>query len=439
VKANGIDVGIIGIANPETPRVTSPRGIQGYNWIDPIAPTNNNVKELVAQGVRTIIVVYHQGSTAGGYDDVDGLFGDLVRQLDPEVDLVVGGHTRVKTMARVNGILVSAANHALETSEMTLLVDPQTRNVAWSWGAFRRPLGPAITPDPELAALVTNANEAIEPVLGEEVGTAAALVDRSRGAESKMGNLVSDAIRATYQVDVALQNSGGLRADFQPGPVTKGDVFAVLPFGNLVVTGKLKGSDLLAALENGVSDVSGSAGRFIQLSGVRFAYDASKPVGQRVLWAVLSDGRPIDPNATYNVAANDFMQVGGDNYTSLTRMTEVVSREQLWEVAANYVQSLGTVDPQVEGRIIAAQAGQPAPTPPAATTPVLPTPASILPTAVVQPGQPTAAVPQGTPGTPGMPRTGSTGAGDLLPLALVVGSALLLVTGAFVLRRRPAR
>ncbi|MEO8285371.1 MAG: 5'-nucleotidase C-terminal domain-containing protein [Chloroflexota bacterium] len=453
VKANGIDVGIIGAANPETPLVTSPQGIQGYNWVDPLVPTNNYVKELVGMGIKTIIVVYHQGSISGDFDTVNGIFGDFARGLDPEVDMLLGGHTRIKTMTRVGGILVSAANHALETSEMTLLVDPATNNVVYSWGAFRKPWGGAITPDPDLAALVKQASDQIKPTLGEQVGTSAALVDRSRGQESKMGNLASDAVRATYGVDVALQNSGGLRADFQPGPITKGDVFAVLPFGNLVVTGKLKGSDLLAALENGVSDVSGTAGRFIQLSGLRFAYDPSQPVGKRVLWAVLSDGKAVDPAATYSVAANDFMQVGGDGYTALTRMTDVVSREQLWEVAANYVKSLGTIDPKVEGRIVAAQAGQPAPTPPTASTPVLPTPASILPTVppagggatpVANPttvaGQPTTVVTQPTPGAiPGMPTTGSGGDGSVWLLAALGLALLAIVCGLAVIMRRSAR
>ena len=444
VKANGIDVGIIGAANPETPTVTSPKGIAGYRWVDPLEPTNRYVKELVGKGVRTIIVTYHQGSASGDFDSVNGIWANFIKGLDPEVDMVFGGHTRVKTMTRVNGILVTSANHALETSEHTLLVDPATKNVVWSWGAFRRPLAGAITPDPALAALVKEASDTIQPILGEQLGTAATLVDRSRGAESKMGNFVSDAIRATYQTDVALQNSGGLRADFQPGPITKGHVFAVLPFGNLVVTGKLKGSDLLAALENGVSDVSGSAGRFIQLSGLRFAYDASKPVGQRVLWAVLSDGRAIDPAATYTVATNDFMQVGGDGYTSLTRMTEVTSREQLWEVAANYVKSVGTVDPQIEGRILAAQAGQPAPTPPTVPTPALPTPQSILPTTVPSTptpvAQPTAAPPASTPAVPGgMPSTGAGNDGSMWLWPLLLLAATLLTAGALALRRKSAR
>lgn len=460
-QANGIDVGIIGIANPETPNATNPKGIMGYNWVNPIAPTNQYVKELVGKGIKTIIVVYHQGSESGGFDDVNGIFGDLAKNLDPEVDLLVGGHTRIKTMTRVNGILVSAANNALETSEMTLLVDPATKNAVWAWGAFQRPYGGAITPDSSLAALVKQANDQIKPVLGEQVGTAAALVDRSRSVESKMGNLVSDAIRATYGVDVALQNSGGLRADFNPGPVTRGDVFAVLPFGNIVVTGNLKGSDLLAALENGVSDLSGDAGRFIQISGVRFAYDPTKPVGSRIVYAVLSDGKPVDPNATYKVAANDFMVVGGDGYTALTKMVNPITRDQLYEVAVNYVKSLGNVNPQVEGRIVAVQAGQAAPTPPSAATPALATPVGSLPTAApatpatqasptttTAPVQPTqaattlpqeTAIPQATPGiVPGMPTTGG-GNYNMLLTGAILGAMLLLLGGLLWRLRKAAR
>ncbi len=188
------------------------------------------------------------------------------------------------------------------------------------------------------------------------------------------------------------------------------------------------------------------------------------PVGKRVLWAVLSDGKPLDPSAIYTVAANDFMQVGGDGYTALTKMTNVVSREQLWEVAANYVKSLGTVDPKVEGRVIAAQPGQPAPTPPTASTPVLPTPASILPTAVpveatattapvqatatsvpVQattvPVLPTVAVVQPTPTRSSMPGLPHTGTGDGLDWLLVTLTlALLVITcGLFIQTRKATK
>jgi hypothetical protein len=129
------------------------------------------------------------------------------------------------------------------------------------------------------------------------------------------------------------------------------------------------------------------------------------------------------------------MTVGGDGYTSLTRMIEPITREQLWEAAANYVKSLGTVNPQTEGRIIAAQAGQAVPTPPAAATPALPTPSSVLPTAVPGAGGSAGATPTAGP-VPGMPTTGAGDSGVwILPL---LASALFAVLGGMLLLRRKA-
>jgi len=476
VTLKGIRIGIIGAGNPETPTAVNPSLIQGYRWLDPLEPTNRYAKELQSQGIQTIIVVYHQGSAAGDFDHPTGIFADFANAVDPSVDLIVGGHTRVETMARINGVLVTEANHAIDTTQTTLLIDPKTGDTSFAWGVFHRLYTPAVTPDPALAALVKNANDAIKPTLGGQAGTAAALVDRSRKVESKMGDFVTDAVRATYGVDVALVNSGGLRADFNPGPITRGDVFAVLPFGNLVVTGRIKGSDLLAALENGVSDLSGSAGRFVQVSGLRIGYDPAAPVGKRILFAVLSDGRAIDAAGTYTIAVNDFMAVGGDGYVSLKNLIAPISREQLWEVVANYVKSLGTINPQVEGRHIVAQAGQAAPTPPATATPVLATPAGALPTAApatvtavavpptsvpappttapapptMAPAPPTSApaltptpppviyYPTAQPGGPGMPTTGDPNGplGLWLAFALAAGA---LLAGLRVARRQAPR
>ena len=111
-------------------------------------------------------------------------------------------------------------------------------------------------------------------------------------------------------------------------------------------------------------------------------------------------------------------------------------------MAANYVKSLGTVDPQTEGRIIAAQAGQPAPTPPTAATPALPTPSSILPTAVPGGAAATPTTPAGpslpppTAGPlPGMPTTGAATCPGILPL---LASALFALLGGMPLLRRKA-
>ena len=91
-----------------------------------------------------------------------------------------------------------------------------------------------------------------------------------------MGNLVADAIldRVKAQgVTIALQNGGGLRASIGGGTVTMGDVLSVLPFQNTVSTFNLTGAGVVAALENGVSQVEDVAGRFPQVAGLRFSWD----------------------------------------------------------------------------------------------------------------------------------------------------------------------
>src|SRR5690606_37126183 len=115
-----------------------------------------------------------------------------------------------------------------------------------------------------------------------------------RAAECNLGNLITDAMRAYSGAPIAITNGGGIRSSVPVGAatpeilelgspltVTLGDVLTVLPFGNLVATVDLTGADVIAALENGVSQVENGAGRFPQVSGIRYSWDGSKEAGQR--------------------------------------------------------------------------------------------------------------------------------------------------------------
>jgi len=181
-----------------------------------------------------------------------------------------------------------------------------------------------------------------------------------------MGNLVADAMRAKYLgVEAAITNSGGLRQDIliapptageQPGQITWGEVFAVLPFGNRTVIETLTGAQLQAALLNGVSpacDPNVATGRFPQVSGVSFAYNPALPRMHRVLEAKVN-GQPLDPVRIYRVATIDFLRAGGDGYASLTRGKSVVDASGGQIMAAqviDYLTSRKTVEPLIEGRI----------------------------------------------------------------------------------------
>ena len=144
-----------------------------------------------------------------------------------------------------------------------------------------------------------------------------------------MGNLVADAmlrrvnmIDPNVHYDFAITNGGGLRAPIDVGPISIGEVFEVLPFGNTIATFGLRGADVITALENGVSRVGlGSNGRFPQVSGLRFKFNLKFPVGSRVSDVEVFNGtsyEPLEMDRVYKVASNNFMRLGGDGYSAVS-------------------------------------------------------------------------------------------------------------------------
>src|SRR5205085_2538188 len=121
------------------------------------------------------------------------------------------------------------------------------------------------------------------------------------------------AMREATGADIALQNSGGLRADLQPGTITRGAIYEMMPFDNTVYTMKLSGAEVKLALEQALR-----TGRVTQVSGLKYTYDSSAPEMQRVTVLTLGDGKPLDSQRLYTVAVNDFMATGGDNYAVLS-------------------------------------------------------------------------------------------------------------------------
>lgn len=362
VTMNGVRVGLIGVTNPEVPTLVSPSAIANLKFTDPVPAIKTEAASLRRQGAQVVMALFHGGaiqysaSTDPYYvkGNPEGPAIDLAKALAPgEIDVLVADHTDVKVRAVINGILVvENLSKGRTISDIDVYVSPRD-GVVYKTAKVRSTWNMGVVPDPRVKASVDKYAAAIKPIFNEVVGESALVITRSRGGESLMGNFVTDALRAKYGAQIALQNSGGLRADIDAGPVSYGEVFNVLPFGNQSVTLNLSGQGVLAALENGVSDFSGSAGKFVQVSGVYFTYDQSKPVGQRVVSAFLDAARtqPLDPSATYSVVTNDFMLTGGDGYTMLAQGTDKATRDILVNDVIEYVRAHVPINPVLEGRI----------------------------------------------------------------------------------------
>lgn len=217
-----------------------------------------------------------------------------------------------------------------------------------------------VTPDPASQAMVDSFQTKLDESLNVEIGSTAGMLDSRRnvvrGEESAMGNLIADALRDATGADIALANGGGIRGDttYDAGKVlTRRDILTELPFGNVTVVTELPGSQVLAAFENGVSQVEKGAGRFLQLSGASIVYDPSAPAGSRITEALIG-GATLDPNKVYSVATNDYILGGGDGFAALGGGKVLINAGNgnlMANDVMDYIVKQGGVTSKVEGRV----------------------------------------------------------------------------------------
>ena len=175
-----------------------------------------------------------------------------------------------------------------------------------------------------------------------------------------MGNLLADAILdrvADQGATIAFQNGGGIRSSIDAGEITVGDVLTVLPFSNTLATVQVSGTDVIEALENGVSDIENGAGRFSQVAGLKYSYTLAEPAGSRVS-DVMVKGEggtwvPIDEAATYTVVTNNYVRGGGDGFATFAEGANPYDfGPPLEQVVAEYIAKLGgEYTPYTDGRI----------------------------------------------------------------------------------------
>jgi 5'-nucleotidase/UDP-sugar diphosphatase len=240
------------------------------------------------------------------------------------------------------------------------ITDKDGKRVVKWYPAFRFIDTANVTPDPDTQTKVDAFQKGLDENLNVVIGKTETALDSRRnvvrGEESSMGNLIADAMRASSGADVAIMNGGGIRADktYDAGStLTRRDILTELPFGNTLVVTEIPGSQLLAALENGVSEVEKGAGRFPQVSGVTFVYDPKAEAGSRVS-QVMIGGTALETDKLYKVAVNDYILGGGDGYTALgggRMINDTGAGALVANVVMDYVQKAGTVKSAAEGRI----------------------------------------------------------------------------------------
>jgi 5'-nucleotidase len=319
----------------------------GVKIEDPVTAAARLIPQLKKEGAQAIVVLSHLDYT----DD------RRLAERFPQIDVIIGGHEHFPITTMVNHTLISkAGSDARYVARIDLMPQPK--------GPVERsfeliPITDAIPDEPETARVAADYEGKLDKELQVVVGSTKtplnAVAESVRSAESNLGNLMADAMRADTGADLAIMNSGSIRSNriFPPGPLLRRDVVAMHPFGGMICKVEVPGSVVLAALNIGVGRLGESVGRFPQVSGVTFNVDPAAPAGNRVR-DVLVQGKPLDPKRNYSVAITDYMLKGGDGYSVFTTAKVLVSPEHgnlIITGLENAIRKQGEVAPQVEGRI----------------------------------------------------------------------------------------
>ncbi|PWI16454.1 bifunctional metallophosphatase/5'-nucleotidase [Streptomyces sp. Act143] len=362
-KKDGVKVGFIGVTLEDTPGVVSADGVKGLKFKDEVETINKYARVLQAQGVKSIVALIHEGGApaSGAYnydcdspgagDGISGPIVDIAKNITPQVDALVTGHTHAAYACTVNDpagnprTVTSAASFGRLYTDTTLTYDRWTGDIArTSVKSANRVVTRTVAKAPDMTELISRWNTLAAPVGNRAIGYISADIP-STGTESPMGDLIADAQLAygkqlDPETDLALMNPGGVRAGLTyaqkgtegDGVVTYAEGFTVQPFSNTVNLQDFTGAQLIKVLQEQVSGVNAASPKILlPSSGLTYTLDLTKTGADRIVVdSVKLNGVALDPAATYRVATNSFLAGGGDGITTLGQGTnDVVGTDDL--------------------------------------------------------------------------------------------------------------
>lgn len=345
VQVGSKKIGLFGMTEQQALINTNSRDTEGVTIEDPVKIAKKMVSTLKGK-VDAIVLISHLG------DDIDR---QVVKQVDG-IDLILCGHHHFlyeKADKVNNTYLVEAGGYSTHVGLADMYFkDGKVSKVVWSVkkSKDKDKVDPAANKVAQKYHAI--AFESAKEVVGKSKDKLDGFRSNVRSKETNLADLLCDAMREIGGADLTLMNGGGIRESIPVGSINLYAVGKALPFVNSLVTIEVKGENIYTAVERGVRlyPDGGSNGGFLQVSGIKYTFDASKPAGKRIV-SVTIDGKPLDRNKYYKVATNDYLYNGGDGYDELKEGKLLSKGELLKDVLAKYIKEKGEVTAKTEGRI----------------------------------------------------------------------------------------
>lgn len=319
IEMDGLKVGFIGLATPETTYKTKPTIVEGLEFRDPVKAAKEWSEKLRSGELKegkadVVIALTHLGSEQDSKTkEITGEAADLAKA-NVGVDAIISAHTHMPVSGKVNEIPVVQGNkNGRAYVKLEVAFNTKTNKVVIEPAFIDLSAAVKTLPEDEAGkAIASKYEEASKAKLDEVVGTTDKDLTHDRfNGPSLLGEWVTEVMAKTANSQIAITNGGGLRCPVEKGNITVGKLYELMPFDNTLFTMELKGSDLKRVIENGIDNKTIG---WVAISGVKVKYDLKQPMGDRIYEMTLKDGSKVDMNKYYTVVTNDFMATGGDNY-----------------------------------------------------------------------------------------------------------------------------
>ncbi|GAA3134577.1 bifunctional metallophosphatase/5'-nucleotidase [Streptosporangium carneum] len=378
---NGVPVGFIGLVTQTTPNIVTSEGVKALEFVDEVKAANVASGLLKLVGVKAQVVLVHEGDQVAAGQSPDacsaqpGAGNRIATQVDPEIDMVLSGHSHQAYLCTVTDpkgvarLYSQGGSFGRVITKVDFQVDVRTRDVVRSSVvADNQVVTRTVTPDPEIATFVQNWKDRVAPVANKPIGriTADIVNTASASGESPLGNLIADgqlaATKSGGDAQIALMNPGGVRTSLSyagspagegDGVVTYGEAFTVQPFNNLVQVITLTGAQLKTVLEQQFTG-GPNAQPFNKIlqpsSNLTYTYSRSAAWGSKIS-DIEIDGVAVTDAQSIRVAVNNFLVGGGDAFAGFKDGTNLWSGPLDIDAFAAYFAANPSITPPVPDHI----------------------------------------------------------------------------------------
>jgi 5'-nucleotidase len=349
-NVGGVRIGFFGLITPATATLSKPG--PRIRFEDLLAAARREALALRAQGAEAIVALTH-----------NTLIEDREIAASGVVDLILGGHDHhlITEMAGRTPILKagSDARDALHVRLRFVREGERHRLLGVRWDIL--PVDGRWPEDASVKAIADDVERQVGARLGERIAETTVALDARgetlRSTESNLASFAADAVREALGADIALLNAGAFRSDhvIGPGPLTRRDILALLPFQNPLLVLSLSGAQLREALEHGLDRrvVNGQSGAMPHVSGLRIVYDPTRPRGSRIV-ELSAGGQPVTAESRHRLATTNYLAGGGDGYAVLKGLPVLRPAEGSpleTEVVMQAMERAGSIAPQTDGRL----------------------------------------------------------------------------------------